>query len=177
MSHELAGVTSCRLCQRKFTGPSAVIIGDHPEGRLIRYIQDLTRHVIVDHEAEDKSAQISAMEFLGALRLMFYASTDPAISAQADFLRWRVHQATMGVTSTDKQIEATAAAAAAVLGPEVIALGTKNVEDAAFVDLLEKTISEKFAAVLREFRDVLQETGRYTVSAVTVPQNGQIRPQ
>jgi hypothetical protein len=177
MAHELAGVTTCRLCQRKFTGPSAVIIGDHPEGRLMRYVQDLTRHVMVDHENEDKSAQISAMEFLGALRLLFYSSTDPAISTQADFLRWRVHQSTMAVTSTDAQLKLKSAETAAALAAELILLGKEEqLEDAAFVERMKTTITERLTPILTGLRDELQEAGRYAVSMVTVPGNSKNGP-
>jgi ribosomal protein S15P/S13E len=171
MAHELAGVTTCNICQKKFTGPSALLIGSgNPNARLIAYVQSLATHLLTDHKDHQAALQLSCVEYLGMLQLLNFSSTDPAIREQTDFLRWRIHQQTAAHTVPDDKLKQKAADTAADLLTEAAAILHKP------AGVLLELVTAKFVSVLTEMRDVIEERGRYTVSMVTVPQNSKNGP-
>lgn len=175
MAHELAGVTTCNICQKKFTGPSALLIASgNPNARLMAYVQSLATHLLTDHQDHQRALQLSTVEYLGMLQLMNFSSTDPAIQEQTDFLRWRIHQQTAAHTVPDDKLKQKASDVAEELLIEATAILEKH-PDVAGPAILELS-KEKLTALLTEMRDVIEERGRYQVSMVTVPENSKNGP-
>jgi hypothetical protein len=190
MAHELAGVTTCNICQKKFTGPSALLIGSgNPNARLMAYVQSLAKHLLTDHADHQRALQLSCVEYLGMLQLLNFSSTDPAIREQTDFLRWRIHQQTAAHTVPDDKLKEKATATAAELFAfltgmsfyasltnETAGIPEKHTDDDPSSVLVFEAIKAKFISVLTEMRDVIEERGRYQVSMVTVPDNSKNGP-
>jgi hypothetical protein len=176
MAHELAGVTTCNICQKKFTGPSALLIGSgNPNARLMAYVQSLATHLLTDHADHQRALQLSCVEYLGMLQLLNFSSTDPAIREQTDFLRWRIHQQTAAHTVPDDKVKQKASETAAELLQKILDRRDK-IPPELFGEMVQATISAQVETLLTEMRDVIEERGRYQVSMVTVPENSKNGP-
>lgn len=174
MAYEIAGITTCNLCQRKFAGPLALIIGpgQHPQGRLVNHLNQLAQHFCEAHPEENNALQLKALEYLGMLRLLNYSTSDEELRRQLDFLRWSIHQSTLLHRVPDEKIAAKAEEHArgivdifeSVLPPSN-GPGTDQVREQ-LRPALQAAIAAKLAAVLSEVRNILEEPGRYLISPI-----------
>jgi hypothetical protein len=163
MSHEIAAVTTCKLCGRKFTGP-IIIVGEPPHGRLNRYLQQLAEHIVREHPEVNQGLEIAALHYLGVLRMLNYQSSDTELTGQVDYQRWVTHRQTQAATLSDEALTAGAGTMAlsivdlvySAIGEPADSHTLKRIRPALLISITDKLTGE-FASV----RDSLQERGRY----------------
>lgn len=161
MSHEIAGVTTCRLCAARFTGPTAEIVGQ-PHGRLMGYLKRLAQHIVEKHPQENEALQLKSLEYLGLLRMMHYATTDPELAHQVDFLRWLTHQSTLNARLPDDKLKLKSAEVARELvGMIHAAVQSPEVVNQDWMIEVEKHLVTKFTdrliVLITGLRDILEE--------------------
>jgi len=175
------GLTICNLCGKKFSGPSALVIG---QPAIQPYLEEITKHFIKAHKEEEQAIGIKALEFLGMLRLMNFRTADPDIAKQIDYLRWQIHQQTLSARiPDDKLIERTEEVAARLV--EMFCAVLKMACDAKVESMptvmgelepiMRKNVRETLEVIFRGIRDVLQEPNKYP-SATHVTQVGSNLP-
>lgn len=152
---EIATPTKCRHCGKVFYGPRAVLkVGEQPPQRFFKYLAEINEHIVKAHPMEFERAYVLGTEFQGMLLLSNYVSEDAEIVDQRNFYRWKVHQASLAARVPDAAIHQKACEA--IEG--VFATPSLRIKE------------ELIAAVekqMRELRDILEEPGRYEVSALT----------
>jgi hypothetical protein len=159
---ELAVPIQCTLCERKFYGPSAALIGNTNAHGAQRLLQQMAKHIAEAHEPHFVAAQMQAAEFQGWKILSLYQTADPKVAQQWDFYRWRIHQASLRcrAVALDER--------AAQVAQEVL----DNLHDAAPSYDLQDDIKQKVQAVLEELRAITEEPDLYKpAEAGTPPQS------
>ena len=155
---ELAVPIQCTLCERKFYGPSAALIGDTNAHGAQRLIQQLAKHMAESHEPHFIAAQMQAAEFQGWRILSLYQTADPKVAQQWDFYRWRIHRASLRCRAV--QLDVRARELAEELSQMPPGLG--------FVE----AAAQKIQAVLEELRQITEEPDLYTPDETgTVPKS------
>jgi hypothetical protein len=175
MANEIAQITVCRACGKRFIGPSgeSLLLGTSP--RAGHFLVELVQHLIRDHPQQDGENTTSALNFLGFLRLRNFMTRDPAVLTQLDYRRWQVHQETLPVQIHDETIESQSREFAQQIVAAVVEFCKEQTSeplqkihvlslDSAPPSLakLTKIITEKVAELASGFRDVYQEPGKYT---------------
>jgi hypothetical protein len=177
MSHEIARVTACRLCPKKFYGPSftaAALIGQDKNAKLDRWMKELALHVATEHTKENDVMQLQALEYLGLLRMLNYSTQDPELGEQIDFLRWRTHQATLAARVPDDKIKEKCHVLSVRLIDELFsALPEVPYYLQAMRHALIDKLNEAITAHTIELRDLLEEPGKYVISEIVPAANGQ----
>lgn len=159
---EIAGISECMLCHEKFVGPVAAVIGK-PHGRLMQYLEKLTKHYIEKHPKEYSFAFLKANEFLGFLVMLNYKTSDPEIHKQRDLTRWWLHQLTLNGRISDDAIKEEAKKFAveltdifysAIVGdvPEYLRIARPHILEG---------VQTRIAEVVTGLRRDLQEPDRY----------------
>jgi hypothetical protein len=177
MAHEIAGSCTCRICGEHIVGPAGIVIrpGGHNNGRAGEYLLKLAQHAI-SHKDVNKGLEDQALEYLGFLRMTMYSTTDSAISEQRDFLRWKIHQATLAHQLSDESMDAAAKEFATQLVTNCIEGLVVKTGDKfpAFVDIIRPTLelqaSTKLLEILTDFRRLIQEPGKYQLSVISTGQ-------
>jgi hypothetical protein len=173
-AHTVA-LTICNLCGEKFSGPSALIVG---QPAIAPYLERITMHFMTRHKKEESAVAIKALEFLGMLRLMNFRTADPDIGRQLDYLRWSVHQQTLAARiPDDKLIERTADAASRLVDTlwAMLTMSYNQRQDSMpeFVQALKPALTTEVGTMLEEIfrgiRDVLQEPNKYPAATTAVP--------
>lgn len=152
----LVHTATCRLCKQVFKGPEeelggAMLLNEKPNTRVVKYIRKLVTHIGQKHPEALAVYQQQSGEYLGLLCLMVYETSDEAVAAERDYLRWALHKATRRVVVTDERTDQKA----------------KELIDGCFHDGLfgggtdTLIIQGRVAELLREMRDVFEERGRY----------------
>jgi hypothetical protein len=172
--HTIA-LTICNLCGEKFSGPSALVVG---QPAIAPYLERITMHFMKRHKKEENACAIKALEFLGMLRLMNFRTADPDIGRQLDYLRWSVHQQTLAARiPDDKLIERTSDAASRLVDTfwAVLTMSYDQRQDSTpeFVQALKPALIAEMRTMLEEIfrgiRDVLQEPNKYPAPTGVIP--------
>jgi hypothetical protein len=169
MAHEIASITTCRICGKKFVGPagSGLLLGTSP--RAGQFLFELVNHLTQDHASQDRGFNIRAGEFLGFLRLRTFMSADTAVTEQIDYLRWQVQQETLAAQVHDDALEKKSRefAAEVVAGimeemnfaaDETSYYATEGKHDR---EKLVQAVAEQVFELAAGFRDIFQEPGKY----------------
>jgi hypothetical protein len=163
------GVTICQVCKRQFTAPVRLLGSTDPQ-ELLRYLADLIYHFQNQHREADKKINERMWEFGGMLRIAQYRTTDPDITGQLDFLRWRLHQQTLAARIPDDKLIHQVDELAGRLVDTFMAMLTMafdSIHEATpgFVDTMKPELTVEIICqlmpILRGIRDVLEEPGRY----------------
>lgn len=179
MPHEIAGITTCKLCRKKFTGPQAVIVGQQ-HGRLVNYLNEIVQHFQKEHPKESDALELKVLSYRGLLQLMNFKTTDTGIKEQRDYLRWETSQSVLPVRLTDDSLQGLSNELAEnlwnSLRETLVASGwdysgpTPAEDEASY----KTGIALMIAAALRDMRNSYEEPGRYVLSASGAVQNGKI---
>jgi hypothetical protein len=175
---EIAGITVCNLCGKRFAGPMTVAVGHH-NGRLEWYLKKLVDHFNTEHVEQSRAIELRGLEYTGMLRMMNFKTGDAEIARQCDFLRWQIHQQTLYGRMSDENLTAATAELTAHLIDSVIAVMITAAEKHGGIDVPELVAStkaqlaEEIARQIRpEFeglRNALEEPGKYQISRVLDP--------
>jgi hypothetical protein len=172
MAHEIATVTTCRLCHKKFIGPAGdgLLLGAAPTSA--RFLMELTQHMVKEHASVHQTLAVRAMEFLGFLLLRNYLSVDEALMAQMDRLRWHVHQETLAVRIPDENLVTQSRQFASDL-IEGMKANSRGYDENGGPFVEEVELLEFIAGEVQElatgFRDVYQEPGKYPAAEAAIP--------
>jgi len=145
---EIVVPINCRLCNRRFTPPPGVDLGDTPDARTARFVMRLSTHLRETHPNEFKAAAIQGQEYGGMLMLRYFG-VNGEVRHQADQTRWKIHQATAAIRVSDERIVArvTELFAATHTEAELRATFTGN------------GLGMKVVKLLQEMRDTITEAG------------------
>jgi hypothetical protein len=150
---ELAVPIQCTLCERKFYGPSAALVGDTNAHGAQRLIQQLAKHIAEVHEQYFVAAQMQAAEFQGWKILSLYSTADPKVYQQWDFYRWRIHQASLRCRAVQLDVRARE------LAKELLEAITHD--DGYQRGPAEDIATAMILAVLEELRTITEEPDLY----------------
>jgi len=188
MAHEIASACKCKLCGETIIGQAGLILDaglaglDPANQRTAQFTLRLADHVIRKHPHENKALETKALEFLGMLRLANYATSDRGILEQRDFLRWTVHQATLNGRLSDEKLTTAAVDFAGKVVDLCVASLILQVPAPEHVERVSVSLkaqaAETLAEILNGLREIIEEPGRYQVTApaaLAVPQDGQTR--
>lgn len=147
---QIAGITTCRHCDKKFVGPAGLLItaDNRNAGRVAQLAIKLLEHLQKDHAQIFAAAALAGMQMNSLAVMSNFATTDQEFTHERDKLRWEIHQRTLAASFTDESLSAAADIAA-----EELANDLAEVDDREF----KRKVAE---VVLREFktiRNALQE--------------------
>jgi hypothetical protein len=151
---ELAVPIQCTLCERKFYGPSAALVGETNAHGAQRLIQQLAKHIAEVHEQHFVAAQMQAAEFQGWKILSLYSTADPKVYQQWDFYRWRIHQASLRCRAVQLDVRARELAKDILT---TMATERRKQPDASYEDIA----TAKILTVLEELRTITEEPDLY----------------
>ncbi len=174
--HEQAASTKCNICGQLFVGP-AFIVGAPATARTVEYVNRLRMHLATDHPNAYTECDLAAAQFLTALVLGQFMTTDGELGRQSDFIRWQVHQKTLIARIPDDKMTTQVDNLAEDLIDVFMKAKSEvdNPDDTMpFWDLVKVSIMEKLMPAFKGVRDVLEEPGKYTVSKIERPTNGRI---
>lgn len=165
---ELAAITKCLLCGQSFTTQYIQIIGK-PDQRFEKYMQDLKKHLDARHPEQALIMVQNGGAFMEMLFLMNFQTTDEELRKKIDFVRWQVHQQTLGARIKDDKLRNTCGSLAQRLVAMVLdakltegAMGAERLDDR-----LAREFTEELIPVFTGIRDELQEPNRYPVSTLS----------
>jgi hypothetical protein len=148
----LTHITSCGICNLKFTTPGfGDLIGtDSGRVKIGNVFQSLILHLQKKHPQEVKRADLAATMFGGLLRLMNFHTDDPVALQMREWNRHVIHEMTRGVTCPDNKIQ-----------EQVSALG------------LDEYTALRVSTLMKQMRDVIEERGAFAPPDPTKASNGQ----
>jgi hypothetical protein len=158
---ELAVPIQCTLCERKFYGPSAALVGETNAHGAQRLIQQLAKHIAEVHEQHFVAAQMQAAEFQGWKILSLYSTADPKVYQQWDFYRWRIHQASLRCRAVQLDVRARE------LAKELLEAITHD--DGYQRGPAEDIATAMILAVLEELRTITEEPDLYKPGETETP--------
>lgn len=151
--------TTCKLCGDSFYGPpggSAVLIGETPTKRALRFTKSLVEHLEQKHPEIIDIAHTAGASFAGMLKIIQFDLGDELMQQQANYLRWSVkQQATIQRVSDQRIVERLK-----VLFQEMLQQGTSEAASIVLNDpnLFEPDqLGDKVVMLFRLMRDVLEE--------------------
>lgn len=182
MPHEIAGITECRICGRKFAGPAAIILG---QTRSMSLLEKMQRHIEEAHPDHEKAISIVAGQYVGLLRFMNYKTSDSGLARQGDMLRWAIHQQTIAARISDETIKTKTAELAKVLAKAIMARVRiaqtvdevlANLDSAVVLQDIGDLIQHHVAEIITGMRDVMQEPGKYPANNIGEAPAGAVKP-
>jgi hypothetical protein len=175
MPHEIAGLTSCLICGRRFAGPQAIVIGTT---RAVSLLEKLAQHLETAHPDQSQAIALLSLQYVGLLRMMNFKTTDPALKIEVDKLRWAINQQTIAARISDETIRSKTdelarsiieATMKELLSEFQSALDEKKpIMDSAerLTGALLLNVQAKLYEVITAMRDVMQEPNKYVVNLV-----------
>jgi len=140
MSDALKYITTCRLCNQRFSNSALPIIGDQPDRQTAKFVTGLAQHFKSAHKEQAvgiwNDTRIFATQFAGWIVMQQFETDDPQLQASQQRLRSWLHSLTRKNQITDAQITDRLVAA-------------------------EPLTQERVTAVCTEMRDYLTEQGGY----------------
>lgn len=179
MPHEIAGITECRICGRKFAGPAAIVLG---QTRSMSLLEKMQRHIEEAHPDHEKAISIVAGQYVGLLRFMNYKTSDSGLARQGDMLRWAIHQQTIAARISDETIKTKTAELAERLVGELLTTmaDTQRLNTAGDVADMEASmraiVQSRVAEIITGMRDVMQEPGKYPSNNIGEAPAGLVKP-
>lgn len=166
MPHEIAGITTCLICGRKFAGPQAIVIG---QTRTMSLLEKLAQHLETAHTDQSQAIALLSLQYVGLLRLMNFRTTDEALKMEVDKLRWAINQQTIAARISDETIESKTNGLAGEIADSFF--GGASGPDTGTAELiarseLKKAVALRVKEVIRTMRDVMQEPNKYKVNLV-----------
>lgn len=172
MPHEVAGITECLICRRRFAGPQALVIG---QSRAIALLEKLANHLITAHPDQCQAIDVLSLQYVGLLRMMNYRTNDTMLIAEIDKLRWAINQQTIAARISDKTIDEKTTELALHLADDFYGLlqmehDRTGTEIPAYLAMMKEalvsTIKTRVAEIVTGMRDVMQEPGKYKVNLI-----------
>jgi hypothetical protein len=176
MPHEIAGITECLICGRKFAGPQAIVIG---QPRAVALLEKLAQHLETAHSDQNQAIALLSLQYVGLLRMMNFKTTDEMLKVEVDKLRWAINQQTIAARISDETIESKTNGLAGEIvdgffggasGPE-----SPTAEVIARSEL-KQAIARRVKEVIKGMRDVMQEPNKYAVNLVGSPKRDSLKP-
>lgn len=155
MPNDLKYLTTCQAktkdgqpCGQRFQDHplNIPIIGEPPDARTQRFVEALGRHIYAKHPDHGAVVQNLGMQFTGYLITKTYETEDPGLLSIQNALRYHIHHMTRRIWITDEQLQDTVA----------------RLDEEGFT-------AEKVLAALKEFREILTETGKAKPAGVSEP--------
>lgn len=159
---ELTTLTRCRLCKKRFAAPAHQIADVHT--RTLNYLKQLAQHLIDKHPPENNAAQLQSLEYMALLRLQHFDTEDEAIQTQLDYLRWRIHRATLPVVVPDDKLQNQVQELARHIAQRV---NQTNCDD---VPELAAVINRELYPIFEAMRNLYEEPGKFQTSQVLNPE-------
>ena len=152
---QIAGITTCRHCQKNFVGPAGMLITTDGRNadRVTQLVKALLEHLTKEHPNELMQANIAAMQFNSLQIMLNFSTTDQAFNEARNMLRWEVHQRTLSASFSDEALKKGAQAAALEIASRSQDAGPESEHHAS----LEALIAEVIERELRAVRNALQE--------------------
>ena len=142
MNDVLKYITTCTLCNQRFSKSALPLIGESPDAQTVRFVTGLAKHLKQAHpEAIQQLKMQTAIlqnQFVGWLTLQSFETTDPELQKSQQRLRVWLHTITRKNQITD-----------ADLLDRVARLELAHAE------------AEKVEALCQEIRDFLGEQGKH----------------
>ena len=165
MSHEISGISTCRICGWKIAGPQgAASVIYQPKGsqnRLANFLAKVADHMIATHPDETRMLQVKGQEFFGMLLLMQYDSSDSLTQEELEFLRWSIHRTTRKAHISDETLAQTAEKLADLVLETVIPnllTGTEQLAAAQVIGSVRAKVSNQVQEILSGMRDLYEES-------------------
>lgn len=105
---DLTSTTTCRLCGKKFTGPSSLLIdpgGQSKQKNVALFFQQLYGHFQEAHPENMQALAMDQMQYGGLQMLRQFDTTDKDLEGHRDWLRWHIHQRTLKANVSDDGID------------------------------------------------------------------------
>jgi hypothetical protein len=172
MPHEIAGITECLICKRRFAGPQGLVIG---QSRAVALLEKLANHLINAHPDQCQAIEVLSLQYVGLLRMMNYRTTDTMLIGEVDKLRWAINQQTIAARISDKTIEEKTNELALHLADEFYGLiqmehDRTDTEIPEYLVMMKgalvSTIESRVSEIITGMRNVIQEPGKYKVSLI-----------
>jgi hypothetical protein len=162
--HEIAGITACRHCGRKFSGPLHLVIGSAAgNGRLANLLGQMVRHLETEHPKQAAECDASAIHYLGMLRILNFTTQDPELRELTEKSRRDVHRNTRKVSIPDakliQQVDELAWKIASVARFSWAAGGVSPdpLREDAGVKAIQSRVQPMLLEVFRGMRDLYEE--------------------
>jgi hypothetical protein len=175
MPHEIAGITECLLCGRKFAGPQAIVIG---QPRAVALLEKLANHLETAHGQQNEAIALLSLQYVGLLRMMNFKTNDPELKNEVDKLRWAINQQTIAARISDETIQTKTQNTASKIvdtffGVMQMEADRTNESVADYIALMKPAMIADIQKALSELvtgmRDVMQEPNKYAVNLVGAP--------
>lgn len=168
MPHEIAGITECLLCGRRFAGPQAIVLG---QSRTISLLEKLALHIQQAHSDQYKAIDVLKDQYGGMLNMLNFKTSDPNMKTEVDRLRWAIHQQTIAARIHNEAIAnmshdlalTVVEVAFSEFNREAVARESGTLESlgSALTPKLVELVKAKLSEVLTDMRDVMQEPNKY----------------
>jgi len=109
-------------------------------------------------------ADAQQLEYMALLRLQHFSTEDEQIRKQLDYLRWRVHRATLPVTIPDQKLKTKVDELAAY-----IAAKAYTAENPPGHRQLRELLTAELFPVFEAMRDLYEESDKYEESKIVAP--------
>lgn len=163
MSQNPVGITTCALCNKKFTQALGnVLVASNAELRqhskfIERQLQMLSDHLRTEHPKHWEAIDMYATQYKGFLVFSNYRSTDPQIQRARDQMRWYIHRQTSNAQIPDSKLVPKTRELTAAIALKLYAACTSN----STADEIAAILFDELCPYFKGFRDELQEPGRY----------------
>jgi hypothetical protein len=144
MAENLKYITTCKLCNQRFSNSALPIVGEQPDKQTAQFVTALAKHFKSAHKEEAQGvwndSSIFATQFAGWIVMQQFETNDPQLQAGQQRLRVWLHKLTQRNQITDADLQ----------------------DRIARLELAEPD-AEKVTAACKELRDFLTEQGRYAL--------------
>ena len=142
MNGNLKYITTCTLCNQRFSNSALPVIGETPDAATVRFVTGLAKHLKQAHPQEIERLKIETAllqnQFIGWLTLQKFETTDPQLLLSQQRIRVWLHTLTRKNQLTDADVL-----------DRVARLG------------LDKPEAEQVETLCKEIRDFMGEQGVY----------------
>lgn len=164
MSHEISGISTCRLCGWRIAGPQGAAVIYQPkssQNRLANFLAKVAEHMLQTHPDHTRMLQLKGQEFFGMLLLMQYDSRDSLTQEELEFLRWSVHRTTRKAHIADETLAQTAEKLADLVLETVIPnllTRTEQLAAAQVIVSVRAKVCQQVQEILSGMRDLYEES-------------------
>jgi hypothetical protein len=160
-------ITQCLICRKRFEAPKHQIA--NVQQRTLNYLKQLAQHLIEKHTRENDAAQLQSLEYMALLRLEHFETEDPDIKTQLDYLRWRVHRATLPATVPDKNLQRQVSELAKHLTAK---LYIEMDQDPQSREQMAQTLTAELYPIFEAMRNLYEEPDKYQAPLIVSPESG-----
>lgn len=159
----LTQITTCMLCQQRFTHPPAKMIDENvPDADTIKLVQGLAKHFEKAHKKQYTGYALAGQEYTGLLLVMNMQTADPVLNDLRENVRHKIHGFTTARRINDQSI------AAQVESLNIPALIEAGADPADIVKLIVRKVTE--------MRDILEESGDFAPKPGQAPDAPMVIP-